>query len=321
MNRKAIFVVIGLNMITILVVALMLQFVLARANPDAPQAVAPTILNYQGYLVDGSHVPLQGSYSLKLGIYPAASGGIPAWEDTFSSVQVMGGYFNVVLGSQAGKPLNASVFSSPTTWLQVTIVNGSTETHFPRQQLASVAYAMQAQYAASVPWSGLTGDALALGCRVYQAESISITGLASTPSPGHKISWSNAIADTGNCWTSGEKLVIRVTGYYTAGANIGFLVEAGDVGKRVNLALARYNTSGVLQEYLSNQTIFAQTGIINYLNTNVSMFHATAGDYVVAVIGGNTTGVLAVSAVGTPIPPATSPSHPHLQSAWLARIP
>ncbi|MFZ6026116.1 MAG: hypothetical protein ACOYYS_00255 [Chloroflexota bacterium] len=296
-----------------------MQFSLARADPDMPQAGAPGLVNYQGYLVGDGNTPLHGLYSLRLGIYAAASGGNPLWYDDFGSVRVTEGYFNVVMGSQ--KALDIGAFNGPITWLQVTIVNGSTETHLPRQQFAAVPYALQAQYAASVPWSGITGDAVALGCRVYQSESVAVIDLSSMPAPGHTISWSNEIADTANCWTSGEKLVVPASGYYTAGANVGFSVGTADDGKRVNLALARYNSSGVLQEYLSNQTIFAKTGTINYLNTNVSMFHAAAGDYLVATVGGNATGTLTLIAVGTPVPPAVIPVHPHFQSAWLARIP
>ncbi|MFZ6026117.1 MAG: pectinesterase family protein [Chloroflexota bacterium] len=149
MNRKTIFAVAGLNLATILVVALLLPLTLARANPSVPQAGAPSLVAYQGYLVDGSGVPLAKPDTLTVGVYAEATGGTALWESAFSSTQFEygDGYFTVLL------PLDAGKFSDTTTWLQVE-ADGVV---LPRQQIAAVPYALQAQAAASAPWSGLSG--------------------------------------------------------------------------------------------------------------------------------------------------------------------
>lgn len=63
-------------------------------------------INFQGILTDGSgNIVSDGTYSLTFNIYTASdkTGG-SLWNDTFSSVQVEDGVFNVTLGS--GSALN-----------------------------------------------------------------------------------------------------------------------------------------------------------------------------------------------------------------------
>jgi hypothetical protein len=156
MNRKMLLIsMLSSTVVTLLVLGVVWLFLPSIGSVFArPEAGAPTRVNYQGYLTDSAGAPLTGKHDLTLGIYAAESGGSPLWEDTFSDVAVTGGYFSVVLGSNAAKPLAASVFNSAETWLQVTI-DGSTS--LPRQPIDAVPYALQAQQAAAAPWSGLTG--------------------------------------------------------------------------------------------------------------------------------------------------------------------
>jgi hypothetical protein len=150
MNRKLILVVASMNLATILIVAVLVQFLIARAMPAQPAAGAPGLITYQGYLTDEDGYPLAGAHTLKIGIYAGSSGGSPLWEDTFSDVALSNGYFSVMLGS--GVALNPSVFDSTGTWLQVTVDNSATP--LPRQRIAAAPYALQA---AAAPWSGLAG--------------------------------------------------------------------------------------------------------------------------------------------------------------------
>ncbi|MFZ6030540.1 MAG: hypothetical protein ACOYYS_22770 [Chloroflexota bacterium] len=145
------FLFYGLLLVLQIVILMLLLPNMVRADPNVPQAGAPSMVNYQGYLADADGSPLDGAHTLTFGVYAAASGGTALWEDTFSSVQVNKGYFNVVLGSQTGKPLGANVFGSPATWLQIA-VDGAVMAE--RLQFAAVPYALQAQ---SAPWSGLSG--------------------------------------------------------------------------------------------------------------------------------------------------------------------
>lgn len=101
----------------------------------------PKIVNYQGYLTDGSG-PVSGTVSIEFRIFDASSGGSQIWSETHPTVTVSNGYFSVYLGS-AGSPLTPSVFSNSSRYLEVEY-NGTT---FARQRFASVPYALVAQQA------------------------------------------------------------------------------------------------------------------------------------------------------------------------------
>ncbi len=115
---------------------------------------APTVMSYQGQLSDSSGNPISGTVSLQFKLYDAASGGTMLWSETHNNVQVDGGSFSVILGEST--PLTSSLFNGATRYLEIGVdtANGSNYTTMPRQRLASVPYALQAN---SVPWSGLTG--------------------------------------------------------------------------------------------------------------------------------------------------------------------
>jgi hypothetical protein len=161
------------------------------ATDTAVTAGAPPLISYQGILTDSGGEPISGTVTLKFGVYAAASGGAPLWEETQSGVPVSDGSFSVLLGSV--QPLTTGLFDDPTRYLQVSVDvsdGGGSFTDLPRQQLASVPYALQAEQAEeavqadtalqadtasqadtalqadtaaqadtadSAPWSGLTG--------------------------------------------------------------------------------------------------------------------------------------------------------------------
>ncbi len=150
--------------VTLIILAVVFCFSLVAANGGrklladtaAVSSGAPSIISYQGFLADSGGTPMSdGNYSMSFAIYDAASGGTKVWEETQSSVAVGGGYFSVLLGNGScttGCPLGASTFSGTSRYLQVT-VDGTT---FPRQNLASVPFALQAEEAKMMDWSGLT---------------------------------------------------------------------------------------------------------------------------------------------------------------------
>lgn len=121
----------------------------------------PGLISYQGFLADGNGDPVaDGSYPMEFAIYDAASSGTLIWAESHSSVTVGGGFFAVLLGGGScsnGCPLDADTFATASRYLQVSADTGSGLTTFPRQRLASVPYALQAEYAATSPWDGLTG--------------------------------------------------------------------------------------------------------------------------------------------------------------------
>jgi len=113
------------------------------AQPDGPVSVPP-IINYQGTLLDPStgRPVSDGGYELVFRIYASESGGDTLWEET-QNVTVTSGVFSALLGNV--EPLTTSLFSSPETYLGVKV--GEDEEMVPRQMLASVPYAFQAENA------------------------------------------------------------------------------------------------------------------------------------------------------------------------------
>jgi hypothetical protein len=129
----------------------------ALAGP-LQQSGAPSLVSYQGYLTDADQQPISGTVTLRFGLYASAEGGTPLWEETQSGVAVQEGLFAVLLGSST--PLNAADFDDTSRYLQVSVDTGGGFEDLPRQQLAAVPYALQAEEAknaAAAPWSGLTG--------------------------------------------------------------------------------------------------------------------------------------------------------------------
>ncbi len=117
----------------------------------------PKLINYQGKLVQANGTdPLpNGEYSLRFELFNAPAEGILVWGET-RQVTVVGGIFNVILGGAgaeavAGAAVNdlAFAFGDAERYLETTIVSGPggplNQTLSPRQQLASVPFAVQAQ--------------------------------------------------------------------------------------------------------------------------------------------------------------------------------
>lgn len=81
--------------------------------------VAPQLIDYQGYLEDGNGNPITDTLSMTFTIYTDQSKTTSTWSETQSSVGVLGGLFNVTLGSVT--PILDTVFNQDERWLVVTI--------------------------------------------------------------------------------------------------------------------------------------------------------------------------------------------------------
>jgi hypothetical protein len=118
--------------------------VLSVAVAPAPAAVPQTIA-FQGFLTDDAAQPLQGTVSLDVAIYAAASGGAALWSETHAAVPVSQGVFAVVLGSVT--PFGAVVARTSPRFLGIR-VNSASE--LPRTELRAAPFALRAQAADSV---------------------------------------------------------------------------------------------------------------------------------------------------------------------------
>src|SRR5258706_3327937 len=110
----------------------------------APAHAVPTLLTYQGFLTDNSNAPATGTHTMAFKLFPDSTNGQPLWSESYASVIVTAGVFNVVLGSS--EPLPPSVFSGATLWLQTTVDDVDI---LPRRPVLSVAYALRAAVADS----------------------------------------------------------------------------------------------------------------------------------------------------------------------------
>ncbi len=128
-------------------------FLAASAFAATP---APTLINYQGKLVDANSDPLvTGNYVVKFSIYDDPTAGNLIWgpqifgEGHGDEVPVVNGYFNVVLGPEdhavPPRPIEKT-FSASVRYLEVTVKKGGDPEVViaPRQRLLSVPYAMKA---------------------------------------------------------------------------------------------------------------------------------------------------------------------------------
>ena len=108
---------------------------------------APSLINYQGRLVDTAGNPLIGSQTITFRIYNVPTGGTALWTEP-QTVTPDNGIFSVSLGSV--NSLTVSDFLSDTLYLGITIAPDVTEMT-PRTRLLSTPYAL---YTANLGSSG-----------------------------------------------------------------------------------------------------------------------------------------------------------------------
>lgn len=101
-------------------------------------AGTPKMINYQGMMTDNSGNPLTDTVSITFRIYDDSSAGNKKWEELQTTVPVINGLFNVILGSVV--PIDTLSFSQQ-YWLDITV--GAE--HVPSRLIfTSVGYAYKA---------------------------------------------------------------------------------------------------------------------------------------------------------------------------------
>jgi hypothetical protein len=178
----------------------------SAAGQAALQAGAPGVVSYQGFLQDGANQPFSGTTTISFAIYATSNGGSALWQETQSNVTVSDGFFSVLLGSVT--PFTTAAFNEPDRYLQVTVDLGAGATTLPRQRIAAVPYALHAQEAASVPWSGITGVPSDLGGSYENVLVVAKSG-------GDYTSVAAALAATSSASPANRYLVWVAPGVYT----------------------------------------------------------------------------------------------------------
>jgi len=123
-------------------------------------AQAPSLINYQGRLLSGTNL-VNGNVGLSLRLFDVSSGGASVYEDS-NSVTVVDGLYSTFIGDNTTFGNLQSALGNSNVWVEVA-VNGVALA--PRERIASVAYALDANNAAAV--GGLPAGALATGTPVY----------------------------------------------------------------------------------------------------------------------------------------------------------
>ncbi|KXK09279.1 MAG: hypothetical protein UZ22_OP11002001158, partial [Microgenomates bacterium OLB23] len=120
------------------------------AYPPSPSA-ASRILSFQGRLTDSLGNPITAATNMRFRLYTASSGGSTLYDSgTCSITPDQDGVHNVLIGSDCGAEVASSVFTENTqVWLGVTV--GSDSEMTPRQRIANVPYAINAETLQGLP--------------------------------------------------------------------------------------------------------------------------------------------------------------------------
>lgn len=115
---------------------LALGFYLAIGMRDSAFPQVPSLINYQGRLLNGTNL-VNGSVGLTLRLYNQAAGGVLLFEDS-NTVAVTDGLYTTFLGDNVTAGSLDTALTNGQVWLE-TRVNNTTLS--PRERVASVPYA------------------------------------------------------------------------------------------------------------------------------------------------------------------------------------
>ena len=137
-------------------------------------ALAQDTLSYQGTLVDAARRPVTASYPMVFALYANREGGEPLWSESYDSVDVIDGSFNVELGSLT--PLTDELARSPRLFLGIS-VNDAVEMA-PRTKVSSTLRARWAAHAKDVRGENIHPATVSIG----ETEVIKNKGMGWEPS-------------------------------------------------------------------------------------------------------------------------------------------
>ena len=122
--------------------AVVLIGVLLAADLTTAEAAVPSMMNYQGILLDGSGNPVTTPVLVVFTIYDAASAGNVQWTEPRNVAPDAAGLINVNLGEGNPNGLTSAVFAAPDRWLGIKV--GADPEMTPRTRLVTVPYAHRA---------------------------------------------------------------------------------------------------------------------------------------------------------------------------------
>jgi hypothetical protein len=133
-------------------------FVLCLVSAGGMLAAVPQQINYQGYLTDTSGNALDTTVAMTFKLCTDPTAGSLLWIESWPSVTVTDGLFNVRLGQIAA--LVDSVFNRAQVWLGITV--GYNSEMVPRSRIVSAAYAYRVGTVDGASGGSISGN-LAVG--------------------------------------------------------------------------------------------------------------------------------------------------------------
>jgi hypothetical protein len=134
--------------------------ILVCGVPCAAFAGAPELLSYQGYLTDAVGNPVTGEWTISFSFFKTDTGGAPFFEET-RDVSSQMGLFNVLLGDEAGNPLDPADLEDGEAFLELSVETDLGPVVLkPRQRVVSDPYAL---FAASSSQCLEADNAMSLG--------------------------------------------------------------------------------------------------------------------------------------------------------------
>jgi hypothetical protein len=189
----------------------------ASGQASASAAVLPSTFNYQGLLRNPDGSLTTGLYTITARIYDAAAAGSALYTETFSSVTVRDGLFNVVLGDNPQGQNLTGVFAQMPRYIGIQLDDAPEL--IPRQRLHGVPWALYATNAMTA--TTLVPNATING--LYSTGDIATTGkMTSAPTVSGDISTTvttKGYVDTK--WPDGSYCILRKGGTCPAGFSGG----------------------------------------------------------------------------------------------------
>lgn len=233
---------------------------------------APRLLPYQGRLLKADGTPETGSPQLGFCVYSASTGDDALWCEA-QTVPLRNGFYAIFLGAVA--PFQASLFDGNQRWLGVS-VDGAAELT-PRQQIASVAYAITSTYAYQAT-SAVTASTAAQAVRAAEADHAASATLATNATHAISADTATRVPTADRATTAGladrASLADTATNVQGGTVSASSVTATGDVQVAGKLRLA--SASNTAHADLTYASAAALTG---GAASNADAYHRHAGTF------------------------------------------
>lgn len=226
--------------------------------------------------VENDAGPLDGTVSLTLTLFDAATGGSAVHEETVTSAVVVDGELVHELGASAANPIDDAVLDRPELFLQV-VLNG--ETLSPRLPIRAVPYALRAEQCSTL--EGLSADDVATDAEMAAAlQSISVPFSSLTGVPAGLIDGELTASSSGGLVVNGNTIGIGASAVTSGMIASGAVTSAKLASGSVTAAAIAVNAVGTSE--IEDSSI----GSVDILNNTITGDDIRDGTIREADVGG-----------------------------------